>query len=78
MRLKAEVEVIRDLMSCLVKLEAMRACNDSRHYLNLPPLYAIDEFKNLLAYVQTMEKAIAEGEFMGFMKKLIEGKEQKN
>lgn len=78
MRVRKELEVLRDLLSCLVKLEAMRAANDCRRYLNLTPAYATEEFKNLIKYVQGMENAIAAGKFIGFLKKVIDGKEQKN
>jgi len=70
MRVKKEVEAIRDFLACLVKVEAMRAANDCRHHLNLPPVYPTENFKNLVKYVQAIENSIVDGTFKGFTKKL--------
>ena len=70
MRIRQEVQVIRDFLACLTKVEAMRAANDCRRYLNLPPAYPAENFKNLIKYIQVVENSIVDGSFKGFTKKL--------
>lgn len=69
MTLKKEIQVVRDFMACLVKCEAMRAANDARRYLNLPPMYETAQFENLMKYIQLVENSIVEGKKISFVKK---------
>jgi len=48
-----------DLTASLVKVEAMRGCNENRFAMQVQPKFSTEEFEGCLAHVVELEKQLA-------------------